>query len=389
MFFNLLFHQKPNKTQNKSWRLDFEIYDKNFHIWGGYYDRSIINKNNSLIAYIKVPKKCDRNSLAFIEIQNIESKKIVYKDTTKAWNWQQGCMLQWVGNKVTEIAYNIFDESTNTYKTKKIDLKDGYIHYFDKPVYTIHQIKNCFLSLSFERLNRYAFDYGYNAHKEQLQNDDKTDGVWEVDMNLNTAKLLFSIHDVVTFQVKDTFLKAKHYVNHIDYSPDGRNIIFIHRYCYYSQHISRLLIYDLDIQTFHLLLDFEFVSHFCWLSKDTLLIYAANQEKKLGYFSINIYTGYCSRIYKFMPSKDGHPSISYNRMIVTDTYPDKNRIQHLYVGCLDTNSIEQIGEFYSPFKYIEGNRCDLHPKWSYDGLQICIDNTARKVRCISVLKKEE
>lgn len=384
MFLSFFLCKPMTFRKGQAWNIKYEIHEKGFHIWSGYYDINPLNRNNALIAYMKVPIKGGRKNDACIEIMDVVHKEIVYKDYTKAWNWQQGCMLQWLNDRYSDIIYNIYDSQEGVYKAKRVNILNGETFYYIQPIYAKHPVEEKFLSLNFSRLNLYAYDYGYQAlNIENL--DDDLDGVCEVDMKLNLTRLLFSISDVVHFEPKSEFDAVKHYVNHLAYSLDGNSVLFIHRWSFYSQYNSRLLMYDIQNETFKLLLDCKFVSHFCWKDKFTLLIYARNNKQQMGYFEIDIRNGFCSEIYKNMPLVDGHPSFSVNGKIATDTYPDKKRIQYLISGTLEEPKV--IYSFYSPFKYYDGNRCDLHPKWSYDGLYICVDTTYRGCRSLCVLSK--
>lgn len=385
LFIRYVLTPSKENSISEEWSIEYEIQDKKFHIWGGYYDKSPLNADNSKIAYLKTPVKGGRRNKAIVEIYDLEQSKVIYTDTTEAWNWQQGCMLQWIGDKKDTIIYNIYDSSTKNYKAKSVNLNNKEFKCWDLAIYAMHPQQTKFLSLNFARLDKLIYDYGYCA-LDKVSLSDKTDGVWEVDMLSNKSSILFSISDVTNFMPKSEFQTSEHYVNHIDYSPDGKSVIMIHRWTILGQYKSRLLSYNLKDKKFMLLLDYNMVSHFCWFNESTLLIFAMNKQKKMGYFKVNINTGICGEIYSTMPAVDGHPSFSCSQEILTDTYPDKKRIQHLYIGSLEAP--HEIYSFYSPFKYFDGNRCDLHPKWSYDGQRICVDTTYRGYRSLCVLRKK-
>ena len=81
--------------------------------------------------------------------------------------------------------------------------------------------------------------------------------------------------------------------------------------------------------------------------------------------------------------RDGHPSIcpTNEDWIVTDTYPDKNGLAQLILFNKTTSQKFVIDELKSIQKYDNTvNRCDLHPKWSFDGKRISIDTMNDGIR---------
>ena len=72
---------------------------------------------------------------------------------------------------------------------------------------------------------------------------------------------------------------------------------------------------------------------------------------------------------------DGHPSYSPDRrFVVTDSYPDRKRIQNIKILRDDEEDGKVIVEVFAPFKYDNETRCDLHPRWNRDGTKICFDS---------------
>lgn len=72
---------------------------------------------------------------------------------------------------------------------------------------------------------------------------------------------------------------------------------------------------------------------------------------------------------------DGHCSYSPDRRyIITDTYPNRKRIASVYLCTEEENTSRKIARVFSPFRYDNDCRCDLHPRWSRSGDKICIDS---------------
>jgi Tol biopolymer transport system component len=64
-----------------------------------------------------------------------------------------------------------------------------------------------------------------------------------------------------------------------------------------------------------------------------------------------------------------------SRWLLSDTYPDPvthERILFLYD--METGLRHDLGSFYADPGLSKENRCDLHPRWSRDGTEVCIDS---------------
>ena len=79
---------------------------------------------------------------------------------------------------------------------------------------------------------------------------------------------------------------------------------------------------------------------------------------------------------------DGHPSVFGDNMIF-DTYPDKARMQTLFSYNLRNKHLTILGRFFTPLKFHDQTRCDLHPKWSCDGKKIFFDSVylGKRILC--------
>jgi Tol biopolymer transport system component len=73
------------------------------------------------------------------------------------------------------------------------------------------------------------------------------------------------------------------------------------------------------------------------------------------------------------------------RWILSDTYPDES--DHRLLILFDTQRGERIdiGRFYTDPALGKINRCDLHPRWSRDGRQVCIDSVHEHQRQLYIV----
>lgn len=90
---------------------------------------------------------------------------------------------------------------------------------------------------------------------------------------------------------------------------------------------------------------------------------------------------------------DGHCSYSPDgRYIITDTYPNRKRIASVYL-CTENGGengkLKRIARVFSPFRYDNDCRCDLHPRWSRDGRMVAIDSIHEGRRGLYVIPVED
>ncbi|MCK5525736.1 MAG: hypothetical protein KAJ05_01210, partial [Candidatus Latescibacteria bacterium] len=77
------------------------------------------------------------------------------------------------------------------------------------------------------------------------------------------------------------------------------------------------------------------------------------------------------------------------RWILTDTYPDGDRMRTLLLYCPEENRRVDLGRFHSSELFEGEIRCDLHPRWSRDGRQVCFDSIHEETRQIYVMDVAE
>ena len=190
-------------------------------------------------------------------------------------------------------------------------------------------------------------DYGYYnlpvlTYKEL--NDIENDGLWKVDINTGRSKLIVTLQDACSLEPSPVFQKAKHKFNHVMISPDGRNMIFLHRYFIGKRRFDRLLLADTDTGVLTLLSDYGMVSHCFWTDNRTVLGYIRGPDGADAYWLIDI----LSKNFKLFPKNsltsygDGHPHV-HGDWFVTDSYPDKARMQHLILCNWKTGETRKLG----------------------------------------------
>jgi len=354
--------------------IKLEAVDKGITFFG-YYNISPSNSNGDIL-YLKVNQENVRGSLveaASIMLKNANGT--ISKITeTKAWNWQQGCMLQWHPSNNNQIIFNDYDAENDCYISKIIDTTGKVLKVYDKPVNNVSKTGTYALSLNYDRLAVMRPDYGYFNRNNPSLPDNKNDGIWHIDFNTDQIKLIITLDQLINLSWSPTMEGAMHKVNHIDINPLGTRFMFQHRWKGPKGRFMRLIIANPDGSNLKILNGDIMTSHSCWLNNSEILSFC-NYNGKVGYFKFNIQTSEVQFFSDKMPMLDGHPSISPDgKWIVTDTYPDKARFSSLYLYNMGNDSIKKIGEFYQPLRYKKEMRIDLHPKWGAGGNEIIIES---------------
>lgn len=354
----------------------------------GYYDKSPENGLGLVVAHIPSVATTNKPSKrAPIEIAIVDASgkhKIIDKSFSYA--WQQGCRSQWMTDDL--LIYNVFEEGF--YKAKVYSIKEDYvIKTFDYPVQDSFA-DNFFLSINYQRLIAVAPDYGYRNLPQLSEEEMKSvenDGIWKVDVKTGESELLISLKDIVNCNHKNLFDECVHIANHVMINPSGKGFIFIHRYYQGKRKFDRLMCYD--GRNLKELVAEGMVSHCCWYDEQTVFGYLRYGGKD-GFYFCDVNTGMfteCSELTS-LNSGDGHPTC-YGSKIVVDTYPDKSRMQHLYLYDHQTKAVEELLQVYQSVKYMYETRCDMHPRFSSNGKRIYFDSVYKGLRQLCYVDLKE
>lgn len=131
------------------------------------------------------------------------------------------------------------------------------------------------------------------------------------------------------------------------------------------------------------------VSHCYWKNDDEIIAFENKHGGGTGYYLMKDKSEEYVHLWKHI-CNDGHPSYCpVNKSeIVFDSYPDKKRIQEIMIARdtdVEGTNIRVIAKVFSPFKYDNDTRCDLHPRWRQDGKAICFDGTFEGYRGLYVV----
>lgn len=363
------------------------------HVFFGYYDINPFSIDQKKILSIVVPNKKKINSPAIIGYFNIDSNHQFHQiGTTKTWCWQQGARLRWSNKDQETVIFNNMHNKKygcifQNFKTKEV------IKQLSHPIYDLSKDERYGLSLNFSRLQRLRAGYGYDILVDDTIDDKapKDDGVFLIDVQKNTSKLIISLETVAQIEPQASMAGAEHYINHLSWNKSSTRFLFFHLWTNGNKRSSRLFTCDKDGANLYLLENKEAVSHYDWKDDEFICLTTASNKHGVRY---SLYRDLTDER-KILDSKhlreDGHPTYhpTNENLILSDTYPDKYGERKLFAFDINKLDFYWMGKFKSPIKYRNDYRCDLHPRWSHDGKKIAFDSTHSGLRTINIIDFED
>jgi hypothetical protein len=356
-----------------------------FH-WFGYYDKWQFDPTNRYVLGNEVgfehrsPRPDDVIHIGMVDLQDNDTW--IELGQTRAWNWQQGCMLQWVPGTPSTLMWN--DRENGQFVCHLLDISSGKKKTLPHPVYNLSPDGKWGIAPDFRRLNDCRPGYGYagNADPNAEQSLPADAGIWRMDMNSGRRKLLISLADAAAIPYDDGFSEgAKHWFNHLLFSPDGERFIFLHRWRGAQEKDgfgTRLFTANKDGKDLYVLDPLGKTSHFVWRDPLHVFAWAWHPSYKERFYLYKDKTREVSVVGPDTMVSNGHNTYvpgTNDDWILNDTYPDKDRLQHPYLYQVSTNTRVPLGHFYSPSEYSGEWRCDTHPRSSRDGKLVCIDSS--------------
>jgi hypothetical protein len=348
----------------------------------GYYEKSPWDASGRYLLALEAdftgrrPAAEDVATIGMVDLQDCD--RWIPLAETRAWNWQQGAMLQWRPEFPDEILYN--DRREGQFVGILRNVYTGTERVFPKPFYGVSPGGRDAISLNFARLADNHPACGYAGTSDPWANTPvpPDDGAYHLDLETGTARLILSLHDAVTLgdRWKSKSRDGTHWFNHAQFSPDGSRFGLLHRWHDgTARWKTRLLTLNPDGSKPYVLCDQEMVSHYDWRDPHTLLAWARRAPSGERYYLLSDRTQEASVVGEGTLTVDGHCSYSPDRRwILTDSYPDAEGYRTLILFDTKADRRIEIGRFHGPSPKDVEVRCDLHPRWSRDGHSVCIDS---------------
>lgn len=360
------------------------------HHFFGYFGISPWDEQGRLVCLEvefgdRLVKADDAASICLIDPRTRELKRIA---ETNAWNLQQGCMLHWLGKS---LLYN--DRINGELRTVVLDTTDGTPRLLERPINALSPDGKTAIALNYDRLRAIRPVTGYaGGPKVEYGPRPKNDGLWLVDVASGKSKLLVSVDQACQVEALPDYVADRPlWLEHPIFNRDGTRLFFILRANHNS--IRRMASIPLAINTDGSKLGkwlpwgIGGASHFDWLDDQRLALVREVEPGKWRHILLTDDKQGYETLDPDVLVMDGHCSFSPDRRwMITDSYPDENRRQHLFVLNVKSGKAARIASFHTPPEYTGNWRCDLHPRWSPDSRSICIDSTHSGIRQLYVVE---
>lgn len=363
----------------------------------GFHDKCPFSADNRMLLShhltlpLRMPEPNDTVEIGYFSGPNYRDFRKVA--STRAWNWQQGSMLQWVGAS-SNIVFNDYDGKGHV--ARIVNKKGELLLTLPLPVAAISPDGTKGLSHSFARLHsrsllpRRGYGYANGIDPEQKNLVPSKHGLHLIDIASGQTNLIFTVAAMAKIQPEPSMTKAFHYFSHCQFSPSGERFVFFHRWVQNdNRQWTRMISCDLKGNNIFIFPTSGMVSHVAWRDNENILAYA--QTKKYGdrYYLFRDGSSDFSIIGEDSFNSDGHPSFSKDRRwIITDSYPDRFRIRYLILYDTKNKKRYNLAKLYSPRKYVKSKgliRCDLHPRWNRDGTMVCFDSAHTGTRTLCTI----
>ncbi|MBC8372048.1 MAG: hypothetical protein H8E53_00515, partial [Planctomycetes bacterium] len=261
-----------------------------FH-WFAYYDKLQFDPTGRYVLSMEVdfehrsPRADDVIRIGMVDLHR--GDKWIQLGTSRAWGWQQGCMLQWIPGTKSTILWN--DRRDDRFVCHIMDTVSRKKRTIGYPIYTVTPDGQFGASVDFRRIQDMRPGYGYAGLPDPNKSDmaPKDSGIWLVDLATGKGKLIVTLADIAKIPFpRRNVTGAKHYFNHLLFNGDGKRLEFLHRYRPNGGRggfITRMLTCNLDGSDIRTVDPSGSTSHFIWRGTDKILAWSRYKNSS-GFF---------------------------------------------------------------------------------------------------------
>ncbi len=332
------------------------------------------------------PRPDDTIRVGMIDLQ--DEDRWTELGTSVAWGWQQGCMLQFIPGSSSKVIWN--DRLDGRYVSHVKDIFTGEERILPFPVYTLSPDGRTALSVDFERINDLRPGYGYagipDPNAGEMAPEDA--GIYRCDLETGEKELIISIAEMTGIPVPldkgdpslEDLTTRKNWFNHLLFNTDGTRFVFLHRWkspvkLPVGGFATLMYSSDLEGKDIRLVDGSGYTSHFIWRDPDHLAMWTKFEDRNGFFLFRDDGSGKpLKQLGRGVMTRNGHNTyLPGNQWILNDTYPDRERLQHVYLYHVPGGKRVPLGAFYLDPAYRGEWRCDTHPRSSPCGTKVVID----------------
>jgi len=353
-----------------------------FH-WFGYYDKLQFDPTSRYALGVegsfehRLPAPEDHLKVGIVDTE--DGDRWTELGVARSWSWHQTCMIQWLPGSKTEVIWN--DREDGRLVSHILDVKTRKRRTLPSPIYCLSPDARWALSTDFRRLYHVRPETGYagvpDPNREVLAPEDA--GIWQMDLRTGKTRLLLSYAEAAKIPGRGVdWSGAIHWFNHLLYSPDGKRFVFLHRWRGKGEgrgFSTRMFSANADGSGLKLWEANNRFSHFIWRDERTIVMWCWQPSHQERFYTFDIVSGRIEPFYPDILTRNGHCSfLPGNRWFLSDTGPDKDRLQHPFLFDTKTEEIHPLGHLYSAPEYTGVWRCDTTPRFSPDGRKVVLDS---------------
>lgn len=364
------------------------------HHWFGYYDKLEFDPTGRYVLSNEVdfenrpPTETDIIKVGVVDTQ--DGDKWTELGESNSWGWQQGCMLQFLPNSDHEVIWN--DRDGDRFVSHIVNIKTMEKRTLPFAIYALSPDGVHAITTDFERINNLRRGYGYAGIPDPNADNIAPDnaGIYLCNLKTGEKKLIISIAQMMKLKPKhksgaafDDFDTKMHWFNHLLFNTDGTRFIFLHRWKTPSEESMGAfgtLMYTsgLEGKDIRLVDDSGFTSHFIWRDSEHIMAWSRIEPTGDGFYLFKDEDGGKPQMEgRGIMTRNGHNTYlnvdETGEWILNDEYPNKDRVQQVYLYHVPTKKRIPIGDFHLDRKYTGEWRVDTHPRSSPDGTKVVVD----------------